>query len=234
MAEPRSLLKGFLSNLDAGLFLPFMINPRPVSVVKNVSWDIEEIPGLSAPIHTFQSGGQKIISFQLFFDVSEISQVYKKLGNVFPDNALRSLWGGVIDATSLRGIEAIIDSMLYPQSVSLGYDENKKKILNKGGLLPPPKMFLFMGLRFWEGYVVSAPMEETRFDGALNPLQLKVDLEFSVVEDGWVNDLNRTFREQGGRVASGLNVLNYGGDSISLNGGGANNSLFDISIDLRH
>jgi len=229
MAAPQPLFKGFLLNHDAGLFLPFMLNPRPITMTKNVSWDIEEIPGLSAPIHTFQSGGQKIISFNLFFDVTEVNQTYKELGKTFHVGLTKELWGKVIDTISLRGIESIIESMLYPQALSLGFKPNNSKILGKGGLLPPPKMFLFMGLRFWEGYVVSAPIEETRFDGALNPLQLSVQIEFSVVEDGFVNDINKVVREEGGVAASALNAINYGFETV----GGISQNIFDLSLDLR-
>jgi len=184
------VFRGLLFSPESGALLKFMLNPQPVSINKSITWDIEEIPGLPAPIYTFQSGGQKIINFQLFFDASA--------------GAVSSGLYPLQKPQGLMGVESLIDLFLYPTSSSL---LNRQ---SKGKFSPPPILYLSMGIRFWKGYLLSAPIEETRFDRVtLAPLQFTSQIEFGVVEDGRINDLNTQSRELLAREESATTVFDY-------------------------
>ena len=212
MARLPKTAKGMLLNLNAGLMLPFMLNPRPITQRKNVSWDIEEIPGLPAPIHYYQSGGQKVITFDLFYDASEAG--------------VSSGHFNFVDLIGTMGIQSIIESFLYPQAYELK-DISIRRLINQNKFVAPPLMYLVLGFRFWKGYLMSAPMEENKWNKNLFPTQFSTSIEFSVVEDGVINEINTGTRNTAALIKSSLNSLEIledkvlgGGSSISDAGSG--------------
>ncbi|QQO97374.1 hypothetical protein Molly5_89 [Maribacter phage Molly_5] len=193
MAIPRARFRGFISNPDAGLFLPFMLNPQPLTINKTVNWETEAVPGLAAPVHYFQSGGEKIISFNTFFDNSAAGVS----SNLYP----------FVNPVGVRGIESILEAFLNPQATSITNGE-----FNLAGAIKfkaPPLCTLVLGLRFWNGYLVSAPLEETKFNTNLTPTQFSSTLEFSVVEDGVINEANVLTRNGLALAESGVNLFNF-------------------------
>ncbi len=192
MARTPKTAKGMLVNLNAGLMLPFMLNPRPISQRKSVTWDIEEIPGLPAPIHYYQSGGQKVITFDLFFDASE--------------SGVSTGHFSFVNAIGTTGIQNILESFLYPQALELK-DIDLKRLVNQNKFTAPPLVYLVMGFRFWKGYLMSAPMEETKWNSNLFPTQFTTSIEFSVVEDGVINEINTVTRNTTALIQSALNAI---------------------------
>jgi len=194
-----NIMKGMMVNLEAGLLLPFMLNPQPITHSKAVTWDIEEIAGLPAPIYYYQSGGAKTISFQLFYDTSNVGAGLGAFSTVSSQGTL--------------GFEAILESFLYPQSVDFS-DFKLSSLARQRKFIAPPLVTLVIGLRFWKGYVMAAPMEETRFDKSLTPLQFTSQIEFSVVEDGVINDLNTTARNSRALLQSAINSIDVVSNAV--------------------
>ena len=207
-------LKGMMVNLNAGLLLPFMLNPQPITLKKDVSWEIEEIPGLPAPLHYFQSGGLKTISFELFYDSS--------------DAAVSSGHTVLKDPAGTLGFESILESFLYPQATELN-DFTLKKLIKQNKFVSPPIIFLIIGFRFWQGYLTSAPIEETKFNRNLFPTQFKTQIDFSVVEDGVINDINTGVRNSLSLIRSSLNAIDLVNNTVNNT---ANFDSFDFSIGL--
>lgn len=185
MPIPNPYFRGFMVNYKEGLFLNFMLNPQPITITKQVTWDTSEHPGLPAPIYTFQYSGQKSLTFDLFFDESSAAQSSNLILTPNPAGVL--------------GIESILETFLYPS----------RKWANQAIYAPPPLIYLFVGLRFWKGFLTSAPFEETRFNKWLIPVQLKVTIDFTVIEDGLINDLNTNARMALAIGQSAANVFNY-------------------------
>lgn len=207
-------LKGMMVNLNAGLLFPFMLNPQPITIKKDVTWEIEEVPGLPAPLHYYQSGGLKTISFELFFDASEA--------------AVSSGHTAIKDPTGTLGMESILESFLYPQATELS-DFSLKKLIKQNKFVSPPIVFLVIGFRFWQGYVSSAPIEETKFDKLLFPTQFKAPIEFNVVEDGVINDINTGVRNSLSLLRSSLNAIDIVTNTVDNS---INFDSFDFSIAL--
>lgn len=197
MKNIQTTSKGMLVNLNAGLLLPFMLNPRPITQQKSVSWDIEEIPGMPAPIHYFQSGGQKTLTFELFYDAS---QAGVSSGNY-----------SFVDPIGTLGIQNIIESFLYPQALEVS-DIKIKRLVNQNRFVSPPLVYLIIGFRFWKGYLMSAPMEETKWNSNMFPTQFTTNIEFSVVEDGVINELNTASRNSSALIKSALNAIQLAED----------------------
>lgn len=197
MATVPQTAKGMLVNLDAGLMLPFMLNPRPINISKRVSWDIEEIPGLPAPIYYYQSGGQKTITFDLFYDTSEAGVSSGHFSFVNPMGA--------------TGVQSILESFLYPQFLDLK-NPTKKAIINQNKFISPPLVYLVIGFRFWKGYLMSAPTEETKWNKNLFPTQFTTSIEFGVVEDGVIDKLNTVTRNTNALLQSALNAVTLAED----------------------
>jgi hypothetical protein len=205
------LYRGMFHNIKDNITLPFMLNPQPISKNKNVTWDIEEIPGLDSPIYTFQSGGQKTISFQLFWD--SIGSEYIPNFNNYKD----------IFSNDLMLVEAILESFLYPGRAKYNNKDRMSDIL-----LPPPMIGLIMGLRYWYGYLLSAPVEETKFSRSLLPTQITSQIEFGVVETGEFqeNDVDFQWRKKLDKTDV------YQGTSAYSTGQGDRDTSFSYSIPL--
>lgn len=214
MATLPITAKGLLVNLDAGLMLPFMLNPRPITHNKRVSWDIEEIPGLAAPIYYYQSGGQKTITFDLFYDASAAG--------------VSSGHFSFVNPTGVVGIESILESFLYPQFLELK-NPSIKSVLQQNKFVAPPLVYLVMGFRFWKGYLMAAPMEETKFNQNLFPTQFSTSIEFGVVEDGVIDQLNTVGRNTAALVQSAINTAEFVQNSVQ---DGLDFANFDFKISL--
>ena len=216
MKDTNHVMRGMMVNLDAGLMLPFMLNPQPITHTKSVTWETEEVPGLPAPIHYFQSGGVKTISFDLFFDGSEAG---RSSGHF-----------SVVDPTGTLGSESIIESFLYPQAVSVKSKEfSVKSLIRRKKFVSPPAVYLLLGYRFWKGYLSSAPMVETKFDKNLFPTQFTTSIEFVVVEDGIINELNTGSRNTLALLKSSLNAIDQ---LVNLPNANALQGAFAFSIPL--
>lgn len=201
-------------NIEAGLLLPFMLNPQPITHNKAVTWDIEEIPGLPAPIYYYQSGGAKTISFQLFYDTSSSDVSSGFFRTVLPIQA--------------KGFEAILESFLYPQSVDFS-NFRLSSLAKQRKFISPPLVTLIIGYRFWQGYVTAAPIEETRFDNSLRPIQFTSQIEFSVVEDGVINQINTLSRNAMALSQSAISLIDTVANPIENS---ADFTDFNFSISL--
>lgn len=71
-SEPRSVRptvkRGMITVPERGIGRTFMFNPNDVSDTKGITWASGDIPGASHPVYQFGSGGERLISFDLYLD----------------------------------------------------------------------------------------------------------------------------------------------------------------------
>jgi hypothetical protein len=203
---------GFLVNPQHGLLLRFLINPTPLQIRKATQYNTEGIPGWEGPIRWWTGGGDKTISFELFFDSSEAirttgvqvklpgvgirpdletleSFLYPRVAPFGPSNA-----GNEIAQTSMSRIKQTVDNFFKVPSEWVA----------------PPDAFLIYGTRWWRGKITAAPVTETKHDAILNPTQATSQITMAVDEFGTLHRLMTTQRQffaMLGSVESGLTTI---------------------------
>lgn len=70
--------------------------------------------------------------------------------------------------------------------------------------LPPPVAFLVWGTRIWKCIVLSAPIQEMKYDAILNPSQIEVQFRLGVIDEGEFHKIYAKERAGLALVASGL------------------------------
>jgi len=66
--ETPTPTRGHITVPDRGLSQGFMFNPANVSDNKGVNYGTVNVPGASHPVYQYGSGGERIISFQIYLD----------------------------------------------------------------------------------------------------------------------------------------------------------------------
>lgn len=65
--EP-TIIRGHLAVPDRGTGRTFMFNPTEIKDNKGVNYGSLDLPGMSHPVLQYGSGGERVISFQLYLD----------------------------------------------------------------------------------------------------------------------------------------------------------------------
>lgn len=68
MSIAPSVTRGRLTVLSTGDSRSFQFNPNEVTDDKGVNWGTLDVPGASHPIYQYGTGGERIISFELYLD----------------------------------------------------------------------------------------------------------------------------------------------------------------------
>jgi len=71
--SPGSFTRGYLSNIDLGIFLPFQFNPEKISITKNTNYTPFLVSGFDQVNQLWTSGGDFEISFEIAFDARPVS-----------------------------------------------------------------------------------------------------------------------------------------------------------------
>jgi len=172
----QKAIRGVIINPIVPLSLAFHFNPHTVNQDKQNNYNIETPTGFNAPIVTWVSGGVKRLKFDLHFENTP--------GGV--DSRQVTFNTPLIGA---RGAISVLQSFMEPEKDLLDF-------IGGGELQkPPPECFLILGLRFWRTRLVSAPIDELLFDLLLTPERILASLEFIVLEEGIINEVNQVSRK---------------------------------------
>jgi len=172
----QKAIRGVMINPFTPLALAFHFNPSTINQDKQNNYNIDTPTGFNAPIVTWVSGGVKRMKFVLHFENTEGAVDSRQVTFNVP----------LIGA---RGAISVIQSFLEPEKNLLefiGGDELQKA---------PPECFVILGLRFWRTILVSAPIDELLFDLLLTPERILTSLEFIVLEEGIISDVNQVSRK---------------------------------------
>jgi len=169
-------IRGVMINPFTPLALAFHFNPRTINQDKQNNYNIDTPTGFNAPIVTWVSGGVKKMKFDLHFENTEGAQDSRQVSFNVP----------LIGA---RGAISVIQSFMEPEKDLLEF------IGGSSIQKPPPECFLILGLRFWRTRLVSAPIDELLFDLILTPERILASLEFIVIEEGLLSDVNQVSRK---------------------------------------
>jgi nucleoid-associated protein YgaU len=66
-----ALEKAIIANTVTGERIPVLFNPEEYTIQRGMNWATVAVPGLSAPILQFVSGGQQVLEMELFLDTRE-------------------------------------------------------------------------------------------------------------------------------------------------------------------
>jgi len=166
--------------------LLFQFNPETIADNKQNNYETKNHTGFTAVDYPWISGGERDISFELFFDAtagantphfgkgrntssSYGAATYDTLDKFFPN-------GTNDDLDILRGF-------MYPKR----QDETAPRF-SKGGhipapkFMPPPVLIFSYGSMYLEGYLVSCPIEHMLVDKELIPRRSKATVTFKVIE----------------------------------------------------
>jgi len=172
----QKAIRGVMINPFAALALAFHFNPRTINQDKQNNYNIDTPTGFNAPIVTWVSGGVKRLKFDLHFENTEGAVDSRQVTFNVP----------LIGA---RGAISVLQSFLEPQKDLLEFIGGSS--IQKS----PPEVFLVLGLRFWRTRLVSAPIDELLFDLLLTPERILAQLEFIVLEEGLISDINQVSRK---------------------------------------
>ena len=165
-----------MTNPLTGLALAFHFNPSTIEFDKQNNWDIDSPIGFNAPIVTWTSGGEKRMRFDLVFDNTQGAID----SNIVTFN---------VPLTGARGAISIIESFLEPEKALIQFLEEEEVAK------PPPECYVILGLRFWRTRLMSAPIQELLYNKLLTPTRIMSFMEFLILEEGVINQVNQATRK---------------------------------------
>jgi hypothetical protein len=197
--QPLDLTKGY----------SFQFNPQTISDSKETNYEVRSYPGMAYNDYIWLGGGERLISFQLFFDNTPQSKTETFNPKVKANKIEESIYkgknrAGITDFGQIanffytgnaysnsrvdeRGIMPeveLIRSFLYPAPLT---GESTPKFI-EGGIVnnqqfrPPQTVVLCLGPLYLEGLVKSADAEYTLFDKDLTPIRGTMNVTFAAFE----------------------------------------------------
>jgi hypothetical protein len=155
----------------------FQYNPAEIQDTKATEWVTKSYTGFSSQDYMWVKGGERILSFKLFFDAtaSSVPMSYN-LADVVGD--LKTIYP--------RGIMPMVEKLtkfLYPAQ-----EDTSQPIYSSYGIIPtvrfepPPLAILVFGDLYLEGIVADVGVSYTLFNKELQPIRGECQIKFKVLE----------------------------------------------------
>jgi hypothetical protein len=168
--------------------LVFQFNPDTMSETKASEYADRKYPGLPFKAYIWSSGGDRVLSFQLFMDATAATnnpQFRKNVGygNASIDDLAISQPRGTLDRVEL------LTSFLYPRLKANSASESLPvPLFTQGGIvpenqfLPPPVAIFCYGGYYLRGFIRDVTTTHELFNKDLYPVRSRCDVNFTVLE----------------------------------------------------